>query len=63
VWGFIGLLAGFMITWPWTTLTIGMAIYISSIPFGIAMQARRERAARGSSLTLRFQRDTGDVAV
>jgi CDP-diacylglycerol--serine O-phosphatidyltransferase len=45
VWAFIGLLAGFMVTWPWTTLTVGMAIYLSSIPFGIAMQARRDRAA------------------
>lgn len=45
VWAFVGLLAGFMVTWPWTTLTVGMAIYLSSIPFGIAVQARRDRAA------------------
>ena len=44
LWGFIGLLAGFMIIRPWATLTIGMAIYLTSIPFGIAMQARRDRA-------------------
>lgn len=43
-WGFLGLLAGFMITWPWITLTVGMVIYLSSIPFGIALQARRQRA-------------------
>jgi phosphatidylserine synthase len=43
VWAFIGLLAGFMITWPWLTLTVGMVIYLSSIPLGIAMQARRAR--------------------
>jgi CDP-diacylglycerol--serine O-phosphatidyltransferase len=49
LWAFIGLLAGFMITWPWTTLTIGMAIYLTSIPFGIAMQARRDRAASRST--------------
>jgi CDP-diacylglycerol--serine O-phosphatidyltransferase len=44
VWAFVGVLAGFMITWPWITLTVGMVIYLSSIPFGIALQARRQRA-------------------
>ena len=44
VWAFIGLLAGFMVTWPWITLTVGMVIYLSSIPLGIAMQARRAKA-------------------
>jgi len=43
VWAFIGLLAGFMITWPWVTATVCMAIYLMSIPFGIAVQARRAR--------------------
>jgi hypothetical protein len=33
-----------MITWPWITLTVGMVIYLSSIPFGIALHARRQRA-------------------
>ncbi len=44
LWAFVGVLAGFMITWPWITLTVGMVIYLSSIPLGIAMQARRARA-------------------
>ncbi|HEY0105581.1 MAG TPA: CDP-diacylglycerol--serine O-phosphatidyltransferase [Rhizomicrobium sp.] len=44
LWGFIGLLIGFMITWPWVTATVCMAIYLASIPLGIAMQARRARA-------------------
>ncbi len=43
VWGFVGLLAGFMLTWPWLTMTIGMVIYLTAIPLGIAMQARRAR--------------------
>jgi CDP-diacylglycerol---serine O-phosphatidyltransferase len=44
LWGFIGVLAGFMITWPWITATVCMAIYLASIPLGIAMQSRRARA-------------------
>ncbi|MEJ0027640.1 MAG: CDP-diacylglycerol--serine O-phosphatidyltransferase [Rhizomicrobium sp.] len=47
VWGFVGLLAGFMFTWPWVTATVAMAIYLMSIPFGIAMQARRARTHPG----------------
>ncbi len=43
VWAFVGLLAGFMITWPWITATAGMVIYLTSIPLGI-VQARRARA-------------------
>ena len=39
-------LAGFMITWPWITLTIGMVIYLTSIPLGIAMQARQKARTR-----------------
>jgi hypothetical protein len=35
-----------MITWPWITLTIGMVIYLTSIPFGIAMQARQKARSR-----------------
>jgi CDP-diacylglycerol---serine O-phosphatidyltransferase len=46
VWAFIGVLAGFMVTWPWITLTVGMVIYLSSIPFGIAMQARQRARSR-----------------
>src|SRR5258708_5860611 len=30
VWAFIGLLTGFMITWPWITATVGMVIYLTS---------------------------------
>lgn len=45
VWAFIGVLLGFMVTWPWATLTVGMTIYLISIPFGIAVQARRDRVA------------------
>lgn len=45
VWGFVGLCTGFMITWPWITATIAMAIYLMSIPLGIAMQVRRARHA------------------
>ncbi|MEI9990366.1 MAG: CDP-diacylglycerol--serine O-phosphatidyltransferase [Rhizomicrobium sp.] len=47
LWGFVGLLAGFMFTWPWVTATVGMAIYLASIPLGIAMQARRARTHPG----------------
>ena len=47
VWAFVGLLAGFMITWPWITATVGMAHYLMSIPVGIAMQARRARTHPG----------------
>ncbi len=47
VWAFVGLLAGFMVTWPWVTATVGMAIYLTSIPLGIAMQARRARLHPG----------------
>ncbi len=48
VWGFVGLLVGFMITWPWITTTVGMMIYLASIPLGIAMQARRDHRARAA---------------
>lgn len=47
VWAFIGLLAGFMITWPWITMIVGMTIYLSTIPVGIVMHRREQaRAAR-----------------
>jgi CDP-diacylglycerol--serine O-phosphatidyltransferase len=29
------LVAGFLIAWPWATLTIGLLIYVASIPFAI----------------------------
>ncbi|MEJ1967668.1 MAG: CDP-diacylglycerol--serine O-phosphatidyltransferase [Rhizomicrobium sp.] len=46
VWAFVGLLAGFMITWPWITATVGMVIYLASIPLGIAMHHREQVRAR-----------------
>jgi CDP-diacylglycerol--serine O-phosphatidyltransferase len=29
------ILAGFLIAWPWATMTIGLLIYVASIPFAI----------------------------
>ncbi len=29
------ILAGLLITWPWATLTIGLLIYVASIPFAV----------------------------
>jgi len=43
VWVFAAAIAGAMIAWPWATLIAGMAIYLSLIPVGIALHARRER--------------------
>ena len=51
VWAFVGVLAGFMITWPWITLTVGMVIYLSPSRSASRMQARRQTGA---------QRDRGD---
>jgi len=48
VWGVVGLVAASLITWPWATMIVGMAIYLSTIPVGIVMHRReqaRERAA------------------
>ena len=44
VWAVVGLLTASMIILPWVTTTVGMVIYLTSIPLGIAMQARRDRA-------------------
>jgi len=47
VWGVVGLVAASLITWPWATMIVGMAIYLSTIPVGIVMHRReqaRERA-------------------
>lgn len=33
--GFFALLAGALIAWPWATMTIGLLIYVASIPFAI----------------------------
>jgi len=29
------ILAGLLITWPWATLTVGLLIYVASIPFAV----------------------------
>jgi hypothetical protein len=29
------ILAGLLIAWPWATLTVGLVIYVASIPFAI----------------------------
>jgi CDP-diacylglycerol--serine O-phosphatidyltransferase len=29
------ILAGLLIAWPWATLTIGLLIYVASIPFAV----------------------------
>jgi len=33
---FFAVLAGCLIAWPWATLTVGLLIYVASIPFAIA---------------------------
>jgi CDP-diacylglycerol--serine O-phosphatidyltransferase len=45
VWVFVGAVTVAMVAWPWQMLTVGMTIYLVSIPFGIALQHRRERIA------------------
>ena len=48
VWCLVGLVAASLVTWPWATMIVGMAIYLSTIPVGIVMHRReqaRERAA------------------
>jgi len=49
VWVGAAALAALMITWPWATAIVGMAVYLSLIPVGIALHARRERALRTHS--------------
>jgi CDP-diacylglycerol--serine O-phosphatidyltransferase len=46
VWGVVGLVAASLITWPWATMIIGMAIYLSTIPVGIVMHRREQARAR-----------------
>lgn len=43
LWGLVALLCASMAAFPWITLTVGMMLYLTSIPFGIAVQHRRER--------------------
>ena len=43
---FAGLMLGFAILWPWSTLTIGLLLYLVSIPVAVASfsEMRRNRA-------------------
>jgi CDP-diacylglycerol--serine O-phosphatidyltransferase len=36
-------LLGSALLWPWATLTIGLIVYLASIPFGIAAAAEMRR--------------------
>jgi hypothetical protein len=38
---FFAALAGALIAWPWATLTIGLVIYIASIPLAIVLSHPR----------------------
>jgi hypothetical protein len=38
------ILAGLLIAWPWATLTIGLLIYVASIPFAIVAHHPRYAA-------------------
>ena len=48
------LLAAALIVWPWATMTIGLLIYIASIPFAIHAHHPRYVAKRASSASERF---------
>ena len=37
------LLLGSALLWPWATLTIGLIVYLASIPFGIVAAAEMRR--------------------
>ena len=41
-------LAGLLIAWPWATLTIGLLIYVASIPFAIVAHHPRYAAKQAS---------------
>ena len=43
---FFAVLAGLLIAWPWATLTVGLLIYIASIPFAIVQHHPRRAANR-----------------
>ena len=47
-------LAAALITWPWATMTIGLLIYIASIPFAIHAHHPRYVAKRASRASERF---------
>jgi len=41
-------LAGLLVAWPWATLTIGLLIYVATIPVAVVVHhphAKRERLA------------------
>ena len=42
------ILAGLLIAWPWATLTIGLLIYVASIPFAIIAHHPRYAAKQAS---------------
>jgi CDP-diacylglycerol--serine O-phosphatidyltransferase len=44
VWGVVALIVASLITWPWATMIVGMAIYLSTIPVGIVLHRREQRA-------------------
>jgi CDP-diacylglycerol---serine O-phosphatidyltransferase len=48
------LLAAALIVWPWATMTIGLLIYIASIPFAIHAHHPRYVAKRASRASERF---------
>jgi CDP-diacylglycerol---serine O-phosphatidyltransferase len=48
------LLAAALIAWPWATMTIGLLIYIASIPFAIHAHHPRYVAKRASRASERF---------
>lgn len=51
---FFALLAAALIAWPWATMTIGLLIYIASIPFAIHAHHPRYVAKRASRANERF---------
>jgi hypothetical protein len=42
VTAFAGLLLGFAVLWPWSTLTVSLIVYLAGIPAAVAM-ARDDR--------------------
>ena len=51
---FFALLAAALIAWPWATMTIGLVIYIASIPLAIHAHHPRYVAKRASRASERF---------
>jgi phosphatidylserine synthase len=51
---FFALLAAALIVWPWATMTIGLLIYVASIPFAIYAHHPRYVAKRASRAGERF---------